>query len=425
MSARATLVRSILAVLPGLAACTTDDTPGLLGEEPGGPGEVAVAPGPCTEELHRADFGLVQRYERRYHRRLLVDETYRVFDPSLVAYSYQTIEDFHRTLAYDGGGRLLAERYDGGVDGVIDRETTSRYDVAGRLVELVHTGDGFGPLAETFAYDAAGHLREHVSEYESGVYRERHELTPAGQELLEEHTWNDVLDRRVTFTYDASGRLIARDELDPDGALVRTYRTTFRHGASGLESALATSDFEGDGLVDRETTITYGALGLPTELVEDQPLDGRPDAITRITYDEHGRKRDELFIAAYVSPDTVGYHTSWSYDEDGRLLTEIQHPDQWTTATRVTTSTYDGAGRLIRTTATSDGAPVSDELTDHDAAGRRVRVETRHAGGPVDFRATWAFDPAGNLLRHAEDFEADGREDTWTTYAYDCFDAAD
>jgi hypothetical protein len=141
--------------------------------------------------------------------------------------------------------------------------------------------------------------------------------------------------------------------------------------------------------------------------------------------------------------------STWTYDDDGRLIKETKDQDgdgvaEWQSRTtwdaegritRVETSgpgaweevvtvverrTYDAAGRLDRTTVEWSDGSRSESSRTYDAEGwlREITTDTSGVfGGDVDTgpaRSMEVFDCVGNPVRATSDRGADGTvEDTW------------
>ncbi len=313
--------------------------------------------------------------------------------------------------------------WDGSADPVVtadaarDQRTRTVYDVANRAT---HVADALGAVTK-YAYDNNGNVTR-VDRYAAAI----------GAAAAPDSVVANGADRAEVYAYDAANRQTVR--VDAIGACTRTeydaagnaWRTT-QFATTGSAGAMP-STLPVNAALDRVTTRVFDAAGRLTHVAD--PL----RQVTSYTYDDNGRvlttRRHATAIAEGVSPATVPLAAadrveSRGYDVAGRLVLQVDAlggRKRWTydglghqkTFTNekdaVWTYTYDAAGRLetetspevtlAGTAAVSGGAGVS-------FLGSEVRaIVTR-----------LAYDALGQLVSRTE---AEGRpEARTTTYRYD------
>jgi len=215
--------------------------------------------------------------------------------------------------------------------------TTLGYDGLGRLTQV---SDAVG-RSLTFTYDGLGHLSQ-VS---------------------------DPLGRTFRYTYDGQGNLQAHT--DPQGGVTQ-YAYDATHRLTGITDPLGTA------YVNNQ----YDALGRAVSQV-----DGRGGQ-TRLLYGG-----DHTIVT-----DPLGYRTTHSYDERGRLI-GIED------ALGIHTSiAYDGADHEI---ARTDGLGQTTRFA-YEAWGHRTATTD-----PLGHTTTWAYDSADNPIRYT-----DQRDKAWQ-FTYD------
>lgn len=176
-----------------------------------------------------------------------------------------------------------------------------------------------------------------------------------------------VLKRRTVFTYDGTGNLLQRDEID-SGAVPTTRSWIWTYGTFGR--VLTEEDPTG-----KTTTYAYHS--------DSDSSIGRRGNLSSIT-------------------DAAGNVTQFTtYDDDGRLLTSVDSNG------RSTTFTYDSRGRVTSETATSGSVSRTTQYA-YWPDGMLKRV-TQPDGGFVDYsydsanRLTGVLDSLGNSVTYTLD----------------------
>lgn len=326
--------------------------------------------------------------------------------------------------AYDAADRLLSESdalghtvvY--GYDGAGRR--TSVTDANGHATTYAYDGDGrlsaqTNPLGDTvrYAYDNAGN-RISVTDADGDITRYTFDA------LNRISTQTDPLGQTTRYFYDQLGNLVRL--LDPSGA---SHTSTY-DAANRIAS-------ETDSL-GNTTTYAYDADGNRTSATDANGV------VTRFRFassHDQNRQTDALGRNTDFTWDRLGHVTSiigpvvstiYSYDADGRVLSESADPGRtWTYA-------YDGAGN--RTSATDDNGHITryqydaaNRLTGQtdaygvstgytlDAVGNRTAAtdasgRTTHYGYDASNRLISETDPAGNVTAYG--YDADGRRNAVT-----------
>jgi len=350
-------------------------------------------------------------------------------------------------FAYDAAGRVLytvrGEPYPGGAANRLGEVVGNIYDAFGDLQQTtkyagpIGIGDSFsGSAAEiasilqstysahdndqvvNYDHDAFGDVTKVYSSYDNFVSSNYDGFG----ELISQSAGSYSHQLRSTFTYDADGRLIGRDDVDVSGSggssggdgsmrgpLERVQAWTydaFGNMASHTDGGGATTTYTYDNLdhqvsdsltvggtprVETESYDAYGrelsrtdALGLTTTFTYDDAqrtiVTQSPGGLT--TTSTHNREGQVVAIT-----DAAGQTSRYSYDADGRLLTSSR-PDG-----KSITSVYDAVGNVTMTTD-ADGHVITYA---YDAAGRVV-TQTVDPDG-LNLVTTYEYSGAGLLLK--------------------------
>ena len=189
--------------------------------------------------------------------------------------------------------------------------TTYTYDAKGRLATSarMYNGEYFQTL--TYTYDEQDRLIRRVSS-ESGLTF-TYEWEYNAQGLVSKETYTNGSDdvQMQTYTYNAAGNVTS--EIWTDG--VNTFTVTYTYDASG-ERLLE----KNDGALH---TYTYAAKGHPILLTHVDPDKG--DSTETYTYDDEGRVLTEVYTSGgYV--DTYVY----TYDTHGNVIGYVNTYDEYT-----------------------------------------------------------------------------------------------
>lgn len=170
----------------------------------------------------------------------------------------------------------------------------------------------------------------------------------------------------------------------------------------------------------------YGSLGVDSELQvasaqsRDSDGDGTPDVMTSYSFDDEGKLvRRAADYDRDGTPDEVIVYT---YDAAGNLVRDAQTYDGGETADYVAMYSYDAAGNQIGRTRDLDGDGTIDDTAtySYDANGNRTREESGGGTGAMASRiASDTYDANGNHTRSEQDRNGDGTADQINTFAYD------
>jgi RHS repeat-associated protein len=313
----------------------------------------------------------------------------------------------NRLSVTDPAGRTTRYTHDalGHVTSITDalgQVTRLRHDAAGLLLEQQQPTGGI----TRYVRDAFGRITELVRP--DGAVS-RFEWTPEGR--LARRTGPDGATE--SWTYDGEGNCVRHT--DQQGGVTHFAYTHFDLLAARTDPDGARYEFEHD--TELRLTRVTGPQGLTWSYVYDRA--GRLVAETDFDDRTTGYEVDPLGrVSARITP--LGETIRYERDVLGRVTSKDA-------AGRVTTYSYDAAGRLVQAAAPDSElvyqydreGRVKTELVDgravtyaYDTAGRRVRRRT--PGGQV---TSYAYDASGRAVRlvaggHEVDFERDesGRE---------------
>ncbi len=282
-----------------------------------------------------------------------------------------------------------------------------QYDVAGRLTVLTNENGA----STRFQYDELDRLTEQIN-FDGRT--QRHSYNVAGE--LTESVDADQISR---YQYDQGGRAIARQQLDPDGALLsnETYhydstgRLTEAHHLSAIGPNVVIVRFSRDvaGRITQETQQLINAEG------------------RTVWQHQVGRRYDELGFEAQLELDTLPALHWQTYGSghlhgltlDGRSLIDFERDKLHRETERRFAATtrryrYDALSRPL---ALDTHTPlIGDELNrqhHYNLLGQLTRIDTTQGSHQYDYDPTgrliqasqpglpdqsYRFDPAGNRL---------------------------
>ncbi len=376
----------------------------------------------------------------------------------ITSYTYGPDDVVSRTVRKDGQGTVVA-----------DSEAT--YDAAGNaLTNTVHTGTA--DLITQYTRDKAGYITAlkdpngNTTNYEldaagrttvatlPAVTTERGTgdtpLTTRPVTYIGYNTFGDRVETKdangnvTTIGYDAASRQVSTTlpPYTPPGSSTPVTPTTNR-----TYTPLGQLQTSADRL-GKVTTYSYDQLGHVSKIVA--PVGGSTTATTMFSYDELGDQLSMTDPTGAISQSTWDYlgrkvtdtvqvrptgqngqtaqtdTTNFFYDTPGGWLSKVVTPDGVNTTTdynnlgepvtatdgvhQVTTSSYDAAGRVWKTTLPDQ----SYTTVTYDLAGRATGTATyKPTGGAPVKTASTMYDPNGNTLT-----SQDGRN-TVTTFVYD------
>ncbi|MFI6921780.1 RHS repeat-associated core domain-containing protein [Nonomuraea spiralis] len=291
---------------------------------------------------------------------------------------------------YDAAGNLT-KKQTGGRATTFITTTDYVYDAAGQL-----TSQTFDPtkLARktVYTYDAAGNVTAEQYSAAGTTRSERIDYTyDKKNNLVRQKVENDMQDLISTWTVDDRGLVVS--EVDPrgnvPGADPDAYTTTYRYDASGrlVETKAPTVQVEKNGATQAaRPTIRrgYDAMGNQTQILDGE---GR---LTTSAFDGVGRLTSVTGVA-YTPPGgtAITPKTAYSYDAAGRLVK--------TTDPRgaITTAEYDALDNLVRLTdpPAAQGQTAGTWLSEYDLLG-----ELRATVDPTGARQQFTYDDLGRQI---------------------------
>jgi YD repeat-containing protein len=293
-------------------------------------------------------------------------------------------------FAYNAFGELF--HTDTKLQGSTRRIDLSTFDQRGQLKSLVEDqGSGKLNRSTSSKYDAFGRRIE---------YRDANgKLWQTGYDRLGRAvSATDPLNPARLTTYDAHGRVLTQTD-------ALGYVTTFSYDTQARSvrvqtpesiSATTVSNRHGakQSITDARgntTSYTYDADGQLKQVTEPPALAGEPQRITTSSYDKAGRLSETI--------DARGTKTSYAYDKAGRLFKRTVDPRNATNPNGLdltTTYAYDGQGRTITMT---DAAGTVTQNT-FSARGQLLEVAVDPAG--LNLRTGYSYDAAGRTLTVTE-----------------------
>ncbi|MGW5780497.1 LamG-like jellyroll fold domain-containing protein [Streptomyces sp. NPDC003863] len=257
----------------------------------------------------------------------------------------------------------------------------NEYDAPGG--ELSRTISAAG-VPESYTYNAIG---ERTGVVDASGHTTRTTYDKDGHVLKT----TDASGTATRNTYDGFGQLAKVEDLDAQGAVLRTKRTTYDRAGN----ATSTTDYRG-----HTTYLTLDSSGSVTKAVE--PVSATESITTTYGYDAAGNRtrftdgRNNAFLTTY---------NSWGMVESQIEPSTPAHPDL---ADRTFTAVYDAAGRVKETRAPG-GVTVVNE---YDAKDRLVK-QTGTGGEAATADHTYTYDSDDRLTAVA------GAGDAKDAFTYD------
>ena len=284
-------------------------------------------------------------------------------------------------------------------------------------------------------YDNQGNLSEERDAYSNGLVSPP--TAPSAPTATE---------RRTTYSYDTHGQLT--ESTDPEGVtstwqydaqgnLTRYQRVKPAANATAAEiraeSVLMSYDSIGRltqscDQLERCTDYEYDPRDRPTKTTLPAPSLGGSRPVTQAAYDSHGNLKwsedalnhrtnhaYDIFDRRISSTDPTGRTTSWAYDAESKLVSEIA-PDHTTANPRITTFTYDNFGRLIKT-VTPDGGSGDVSTSAYNSLNQLTSITD-----PRGNTTRYEYDDLGRLRRVKDALNTSGSDSAHDSlYSYDVF----
>lgn len=262
----------------------------------------------------------------------------------------------------------LTEHFGEWVEMARSLESETRYDRAGRVLELIrYRADNTVDYRVRYRYDGDDLVEETTYDADGNpLYRWVHTYDREGREVsLSGYDPEGQLDFKTVYSYDDAGRRVRETTYAPDETV----------------SAVAEVSHQADGYT-RETRYAASALEAEYRTVE--------------RFDARGNRLEE---AAYGAGDALQYRVTYRYDDAGRLLEEIAYRADGSPEYRLE-NRYDAGGNLVEATEyDADGEPFYHYAYTYDVRGNPIRRETRDASGTMRVQTyEYTYDDAGNWV---------------------------
>ena len=311
--------------------------------------------------------------------------------------------DILDSVRYIHENRTFGRNITGIVDHRDERVATFAYDDAGRVTtsELAD-----GAERNTFAYGMSGTARTRTVTNELGKRNNYSfgEFSSARREYQLTSITGDASASTPasTTTLGYGGGTFLASTTDAEGRVVTTTRD-MRGRPTTIVEASGTPD-------QRTTTITWHpTFNLPATIVTDRLTETR-------SYDAQGR------LVSLTLTDTTGHSSpyptngqtrtyAYSWDSNGRLLSQNGPLAAVGTEDDLTSFTYDAAGNML--TMTNALAQVTT-YAGHDANGRPASMTD-----PNGVVTTFAYDPLGRIAAITVKHPTDPALDAATSMVYD------
>lgn len=191
-----------------------------------------------------------------------------------------------------------------------------------------------------------------------------HEYDPTGKEAVaSELTTRDSVVDRITYGYNASGRLVQTICTDSDGKVSWKITADFDENGNKVDE----SEFNAGDVLMNRTIWKFNGRQIEESLYN---ADGALLSRTITKTDEQGRKTEEAI-----------------YNEEGRLEQKISH-------------TYNDAGKLSETViADPSGKQVRRVVYRFDASYAVTEKQTYNAENKLAIREIFKYDSAGNVSK--------------------------
>lgn len=276
--------------------------------------------------------------------------------------------------------------------------TTLTYDADGNLLKVAT------PSEETAYTYADGRMTQEVNTREEHIETTTYTYDADGR-LIRKHTVTDELQAEPprqfifthTYTYDKNGNLIEERQSDETDTTVLTWH----YNADGRETLQRIDHADGDW--NKVETVYYADGTVHTVTARD----AYRDEAFATEYDTQGRlwrqwilrdgeepyKDQEYFYDGEGQLTKISYtdvgDTEHLYDENGRLT-------QKKSGGQHTAYTYDADGRCLTETLFIGDRFSQEKAFTYDAQGRVVQEVTTHANERTE-TSTYTFDAYGNV----------------------------
>lgn len=386
-----------------------------------------------------------------------------VFDPNVARSTYEVPMSTIWTYAYDDAGNRTEEAIDRGMDGTFERRDVISFDERGREVFRVSHALDAPPATMARRYDDEDHVIEQTATNADGTRRTIREYDSQGKLTLErvfqdgefvfersaefDETGRPTFDEkryaggrvdRTTHTYDARGQTLRVWHRLQGDRIAIEERHTFDLDESGVARGEIYERRDGGRLVQRRT-IQNDAMGRELRLDHDDLADGSIDWFRSASYDAAGNVTSQRTVrgaevlrdlrhtwdvqgrASSRADHVKGHFEAFSYE--GRFRQRVMK-DATGRIVITDRAEYDEQDRLRWNAADRNDDGVWDFEARIEYVGNdKVRTRTDNDGdGTWDSDTQWAYDRAGQMIYHSQDYDADGRPERQTLSKFICRD---
>ncbi len=228
--------------------------------------------------------------------------------------------------------------------------------------------------------------------------------------LLKETSYfaNGVLDRTVTYTYDASRRLLLEKTVQEPSRSEPTERTVYQYTGTSPASSVV---YDSEGRQKSRTDLKVDPAGRVTEEVLSDAK-GTPQSASRYQYDPSGLRTSRR---TYDGTDALLAVSEYSYTS-GRLAVVILKDSAERPAGRVEHE-YDADGRLtLRVTFDAAGAVVQRERFAY-SGGALTEERVERGDGRLERRTVYEIGPEGAPVKSTL-YDGSGRVRDVRVYEY-------
>lgn len=232
--------------------------------------------------------------------------------------------------------------------------------------------------------------------------RTTYEYDEEGRPVREMTYSQEDLVRELRNTYDEEGHILTQEEIGPEGQTVRREESVYDEW--GNRTYYKVTEEKGK-VTEFSNEYTYDEQG--HMLTCAYYYNGTKNGTEVYTYDAQGRlirmeDGDHLFeyeyeddlLAQIYEKDGLGWYTTFSYDEEGRLVLQERLFALDRSLVEALQYTYDADGRLIREeTLDEEGASKGSIGYDHDENGNQIRKTVYDETGSIVSYETKEYEP--------------------------------
>lgn len=352
------------------------------------------------------------------------------------SYTYDGVIGSITTYTYDEQGNRTSRNYDYDADGIANRTNVYTYDERGNLTRDSIVGPG-GIVSSivTYTYDEQGN--QISKSIDSGADEVVEQITfyaydEQGNRTSESYDYNadGVADETntYTYTYDEQGNLTSEIDFGADPLINRINTYTYDEQSNLISESYGDLAFtnigvEHDGnahdIISQKYFYKYNSnYDEAGNEIEKKRYLGETGKITYYAHDNNGN----LYREININNGNIDQVITYTYDEQGNLISESYDYDYNGVADRIDAYTYNEQGNLSTKNIDSDTDGVADETITYtyDEQDNLITESIdSNADGIADQIMTYAYDNRGNLISESIDFDTDRIANQITTYTYD------